>query len=262
MRMNTDISKSFMLRNSSTGNIITALICIPAVFLSLQLSGQITDSIKPCSLKIFDSRDSTFYSTVLIGTRCWMAENLNTGTRISLLKDQRDNGIIEKYCYDNKEENCKIYGGLYQWDEMMQYDSIPGSGGICLPGWQIPSAEDWCILSVFLDPTVRCDANGATGTIIGARMRSTGTIEDKTGSWYKPNVEATNESGFTVLPAGTRSIYSKFFYLGYHGYFWTSSSYNKPDAWFRYFKYSNTSIYQEHYFKASGYSVRCVRRER
>jgi uncharacterized protein (TIGR02145 family) len=250
-----------MLRNSFTGNIITALICIPAVFLSLQLSGQIPDATQPCGLEIFDSRDSSTYTTIQIGTQCWMAENLNAGTKISLLKDQRDNSIPEKYCYDNKEENCNLYGGLYQWDEMMQYDSIAGSQGICPPcgGWHIPSAEEWCILSRFLDPTVDCDTVGATGMTIGAMMRSTGTIEDKTGLWFRPNVEAANESGFTVLPAGTRSIYSKFFYLGYHGYFWTSSGYNKSEAWFRYFKYSNTSIYQEHYYKASGYSVRCVK---
>ncbi len=43
-----------------------------------------------------------------------------------------NNGIIEKYCYDNNEANCDIYGGLYQWNEMMQYVTTEGVQGICL----------------------------------------------------------------------------------------------------------------------------------
>jgi hypothetical protein len=37
---------------------------------------------------------------VLIGTQCWMAENLNIGTMIPTTQDMADNGIIEKYCYE------------------------------------------------------------------------------------------------------------------------------------------------------------------
>jgi hypothetical protein len=61
------------------------------------------------------------YNTVAIGYQCWLKENLNIGTRINGSQNQTDNGIIEKYCYDDNESNCDEYGGLYQWDEMMQY---------------------------------------------------------------------------------------------------------------------------------------------
>ncbi|MBI4646978.1 MAG: hypothetical protein HY738_10410 [Bacteroidia bacterium] len=34
---------------------------------------------------------------------------------------QTNNGIAEKYCYSNNSSNCDTYGGLYEWNEMMQY---------------------------------------------------------------------------------------------------------------------------------------------
>jgi uncharacterized protein (TIGR02145 family) len=189
-----------------------------------------------------------------------MAANLNTGTRISLVKDQRDNGILEKYCYDNKDENCKKYGGLYQWGEAMQYTSGPGGQGICPPGWRLPSDEEWCITTIYLDSTVNCRHFGASGNNLG-QLKSPGTIEAKTGLWYFPNEGSRAQSDFNALPAGTRSIYSKFFFLGYHAYFWSSTEHDAQNAWFWYLKYRNNGIYRENYFKASGYSVRCVKNE-
>ena len=41
-------------------------------------------------------------------------------------------------------------------------------------------------------------------TVAGGKMKSVGTIEDGTGLWYFPNLDATNSSGFTALPAGFR----------------------------------------------------------
>jgi uncharacterized protein (TIGR02145 family) len=49
-------------------------------------------------------------------------ENLNIGTRINGTQDDTDNEIIEKYCYDNSDSLCKIYGALYQWNEMKEYN--------------------------------------------------------------------------------------------------------------------------------------------
>ena len=46
-------------------------------------------------------------------------ENLNIGTRINGTQDDTDNGIIEKYCYDNSDSLCNIYGvytnGIRSW---------------------------------------------------------------------------------------------------------------------------------------------------
>jgi uncharacterized protein (TIGR02145 family) len=142
---------------------------------------------------------------------------------------------------------------------MMQYDTLTRVRGICPEGWHIPDDEEWCILVTYLDSTVECNTFGPTGESVSSKMRTTGILNKKTGLWFYPNREATNESGFSALPAGTRSIYSKFFYLGYHGYFWTSTQESDLQAWFWYLKYSNTAVYRESYFKRSGYSVRCIK---
>jgi hypothetical protein len=73
------------------------------------------------------------YPTVQIGTQCWMAKNLNIGTFVTSINtgsshsDVSNNGIIEKYCSNNDPNNCAVYGGLYDWDEVMDYDSIAGA---------------------------------------------------------------------------------------------------------------------------------------
>ena len=51
--------------------------------------------------------DGKTYNTAQIGTQCWLKENLNTGIMLDSTKVQANNGIIEKYCFDNKPVNCE-----------------------------------------------------------------------------------------------------------------------------------------------------------
>jgi uncharacterized protein (TIGR02145 family) len=102
-------------------------------------------------------------------------------------KDQADNGVIEKYCYEDTASNCDIYGGLYSWDEMMQYSYTEGGQGICPQGWHIPTSAEYNALSDFLGGE----------NVSGGKMKETGTAH-----WNSPNTGATNSSGFTALPGG------------------------------------------------------------
>ena len=95
------------------------------------------------------------YNTVLIGDQCWLKENLNVGTMIQTADNQSDNSVLEKYCYDNNEANCYTYGGLYQWNEAMQYTTNEGAQGICPEGWHIPTLAEFETLKA----TVGDDAN-------------------------------------------------------------------------------------------------------
>jgi len=96
-----------------------------------------------CGQTLSDPRDGKNYATVQIGTQCWMAQNLNVGTRIDGTATQANNGTIEKYCYSDNDANCTTYGGLYQWDEMMQYTTTQGVQGICPTGWHLPVDAEW-----------------------------------------------------------------------------------------------------------------------
>ncbi len=54
-----------------------------------------------CGDLLHDDRDEQTYTTVQIGSQCWMAENLNIGDQIPGSQNMTNNGTIEKYCYDN-----------------------------------------------------------------------------------------------------------------------------------------------------------------
>ena len=59
---------------------------------------------------------------------------MNIGIRIDGNVAQSDNELIEKYCYNNAEDSCDVYGGLYQWNEAMQYSLAEGVQGVCPEG--------------------------------------------------------------------------------------------------------------------------------
>jgi uncharacterized protein (TIGR02145 family) len=206
--------------------------------------------IPVCDETFIDTRDGQSYNAVQIGNQCWMAENLNIGIRIDGFSDQNDNTLIEKYCYNDDDANCNTYGGLYQWNEMMQYITIPGVQGICPAGWHVPTDEEWTTMSDYLDGEL----------IAGGKMKATGTIEEGTGFWHSPNTGATNESGFTVLPAGDRYDDGNYYDLGYYPFFWSSDETNDPGlSWSRYLLNSVTSIYRMNHDRDYGFSVRCVK---
>jgi len=137
----------------------------------------------------------------LIGTQCWFKENLNVGTMINGTHNQTNNSVIEKYCYNNLTSNCDIYGGLYQWGEMVQYLNgtsntttwnPPPTGnvqGICPTGWHIPKDAEWTVLTTYLGGV----------SVAGGAMKETGNAH-----WSSPNTGATNSSGFTALGSGLR----------------------------------------------------------
>ena len=128
---------------------------------------------------ITDERDGQVYPTVQIGDQCWMEQNLNIGKMIQKKEMQADNGIIEKYCYDNLEEYCDNFGGLYQWGEVISYSS--NSKGICPKGWHIPSEAEWQeLIQVLGGPK-----------IAGSQIKS----PDK-NYWYYPD----NVSAWTTSP--------------------------------------------------------------
>ena len=201
-----------------------------------------------CGNPLLDTRDNQTYNTVQIGTQCWMAENLNIGTMIPGSTEMTNNSIIEKYCYENNPANCNTYGGLYQWDEVMQYNTTPEIQGICPTGWHLPTDAEWTILTTFL---------GGEG-VAGGKMKTTGTIEAGTGLWYAPNTGATNESGFSVLPGGYRGYDGFFLYMGGYAPFWSSTENSTYGAWGRLLGFNNAGVDSDYDDKYYGFSSRCL----
>jgi uncharacterized protein (TIGR02145 family) len=188
--------------------------------------------------------DGNNYPTVTIGTQLWMAKNINVGIRIDGPQEQTNNSIIEKCCYNDLESYCDVYGGLYQWNEMMQYDTTPGVQGICPTGWHIPTDAEWTILTTFLGGE----------SVAGGKMKETGLTH-----WLSPNTGATNSSGFTALPGGYRhgAPYYSYDVLSEAGDFWSSTQWYTL-AWYRYVYWLGESVTRSSPNKIISLSVRCL----
>ena len=196
-----------------------------------------------CGNPITDPRDQQIYGTVEIGEQCWIAENLNIGEMINGTEEMTDNSVIEKYCYGNNPAYCDEYGGLYQWNEMMEYTTTPGVQGICPGGWHLPTDGEWTTLTDFLGGE----------SVAGGKMKETGTTH-----WNSPNTGATNESGFTALPGGNRHANGGFLNLGDGGLFWSSTENYTDSAWYWTLYYNNDGVSRNHVTESCGFSSRCL----
>ena len=201
--------------------------------------------------------EGQIYNTIQVFSQCWLNENLNAGTMIQGAEEMTDNGTLEKYCYDNDTNNCDIYGGLYQWNEMMQYTTQQGAQGVCPTGWHLPTDEEWKVLEGAVDSQYGIgdtiwDTSGIyRGFDAGANLKTT-------DGWYA-NGNGTDLYGFSVLPSGRREGDGSFFEMGKFGLIWTSTEYSYLYSRFRSFAYLGSSIPRGVWSKFYGHSVRCLR---
>jgi len=197
----------------------------------------------PCGQAIVFYGNVTYHS-VLIGSQCWLKENLNIGTRITGSQNQDPtNPTIEKYCFNDDSTNCSIYGGLYQWDEAMRSSVSPGAQGICPYNWHIPSDAEWSVLTAFL----------GGDSVAGTKMKST-------DGWYN-NGNGTNISGFNAFPGGNRGNNASFNNLTQLAYFWTSTQSDANESWNRKLGYDTAIVTKYNSFKTNGFSIRCIRNQ-
>mgnify|MGYP001575280427 CR=1 FL=1 len=217
-----------------------------------------------CGNTLVDSRDSKTYTTVTIGTQCWMAANLNVGTMITSCTngyagvcttggDTVQNqtgysgttcGSIQKYCYSDTEANCTANGGLYQWNQTMCGSTTAGVQGICPTGWHVPTdAEQYTLENYLKDTGQTCDANRSAVydcATAGTKLKSGGS------------------SGFVGLLSGYRGTGGSFGSLTSYAYFWSSVQ-SSTLAFDRGLHSSLTTVYRNAYDKANGFSVRCLK---
>ncbi|MDD3711051.1 MAG: FISUMP domain-containing protein [Patescibacteria group bacterium] len=200
-----------------------------------------------CGDNLTDSRDSNVYTTVEIDTQCWMAENLAYLPSVhsnSQFYTQGGSSLpgYGVYGYDGSDvptakaqDNYTTYGVLYNFFAVDQVN-------ICPTDWHVPTDAEWTILTTYLGGT----------TVAGGKMKQTGTT-----LWTSPNTGATNESGFTALPAGYRNTVGSFSDVANDVYFW-SSSVNNPNAWYRGLSYNSVGVYVSSGSQAYGFPVRCL----
>jgi len=196
--------------------------------------------------------DGNVYKTIQIGTQIWMAENLRTtkfndGASITQVTDdiEWEKLTTPGYCwYDNDPSSYKdTYGALYNWYAV-------NTEKLCPEGWHVPANAEWNILSNYL------------GADAGGKMKETGTIK-----WVNPNSGASNVSGFTAIPGGSRDPfyqewrYSTFGYLGYNSSWWSATEHSSPNVGYATWLFSDESNFSDEFqaVKIAGLSVRCLK---
>lgn len=190
-----------------------------------------------------DTRDGEVYKWLKIGNQIWMAENLkylpnnvtaNTGSNITPLY----------YVYGYNSTNVTSakatanfinYGVLYNW---------PAACQSCPNGWHLPSETEWTELSDYLFGVF----------IAGGKLKEKGNTH-----WIFPNTGATDETGFSALPGGSRNEDGTFDFIGSIGSWWSSS---ESDAFLsrRVYIWNNyTQLNRNDNSKTMGLSVRCLK---
>ena len=121
--------------------------------------------------------------------------------------------------------------------------------GLAPTGWHIPTDEEWTTLTNYLGGE----------DVAGGKMKSTGTAY-----WNSPNTDATNESGFSVLPGGFRYNYGSFYDFNNSAFFWSATEFDNTKAWIRTLNIYDGKVNRDYnansnYNKSFGASVRCLR---
>ena len=184
--------------------------------------------------------------TIVIGTQQWMEKNLDVltyrnGDIIPQVTDPTAWAALTTgaWCYYNNDvANGAIYGKLYNWY------AVNDARGLAPLGWHVPTDAEWTTLETTLGGE----------SVAGGKMKTTGTTR-----WVAPNTDATNESGFAGLPGGNRINNGTFSYVGFFGFWWSSTEDDTTSAWDRVLFYSNGLILRDGSSKKSGFSVRCLR---
>jgi uncharacterized protein (TIGR02145 family) len=184
-----------------------------------------------CGQNVTDVRDNKTYPTVQLGSQCWFAANLDYGTTIPGNLSQRDNCTPEKYCYSDGTGNCLTLGALYQWDELMQYDTIRSAQGFCPPGWHIPAESEW--LQLF--------------NLYGGN------------AYAGDSLKQGGPSAFNALLAGVRFNNQSWSFLNFTGFIWSSDEHGPGKSWAHGFNINNHGISFYPSNRSNGFSVRCLK---
>jgi len=190
--------------------------------------------------------NNTVIIPVQIGTQIWSARNIyvtnySNGDTIPQITDDTEWTAATggAWCYFNNDSaNDPIYGKLYN-----AY-AVNDPRGLAPSGWHIATDPEWGILSSYLGGNL----------VAGGKMKEGGTAH-----WNSPNAGATNTSGFTALPGGTRNIFAQFLSINQSINLWSSTPYNTESNWNYKIFYNGPTLVRYQGAPIDGFSVRLVK---
>jgi len=191
--------------------------------------------------------DGNVYKTIKIGGQTWMAENLKVthyrdGTPIPDIPDEDTWSKLTTGALCWMENDPPTYGDVY--GALYNFHAVVDARNLCPAGWHVPTIEEWRTLENYL----------------GGKEAAGGKMKDFASSlWKIKHLGASNESGFSAVPAGGRGQLGSPGDCGYYATWWSSTSHDADFAWHWGLHPSKSAIRSNPGHKASGFSVRCVK---
>ena len=105
-----------------------ALSIVAVLLLTVASVGQPQRTDEAIETTLLDSRDGQRYLTIVLADMVWFAQDLNYEAP-------------ESFCYDDLEENCRLYGRLYRWETAVSS---------CPVGWHLTTEYEWQALERWL----------------------------------------------------------------------------------------------------------------
>jgi len=135
----------------------------------------------------------------------WMTSNL-------------DLDIPGSYCYEDKKENCQLYGRLYSWESARNGCMLLGRG------WRLPASDEWKQLIV----------------VYSGLAKDSSEIRKEA---YKA-LMYPGDSKFNAVLGGGRDPEGQYSRLEAHGFYWTATENDSATAWFYNFGKGSQALFQ------------------
>lgn len=209
------------------------------------------------------------YHTVLIGSQCWMRENLRTTKFPDNTEIAQGTYTSSDPCYyDDSESDIPLAerGYLYNWSAAMHgaasSSSVPSEvQGICPDGWHLPSEAEWEVLKDYVSAQPEYTCSGNTDFI--AKAVASESWWNSYNGGCNPGDQRdspNNATGFSAVPAGTLGVYG-YNDAGYSAHFWSStenSGYTSAAIYYS-LDYDTNDFLWATTVKERRASVRCLR---
>ena len=228
-----------------------------------------TDGLPCPGIPTLTDINGNVYNTALIGSQCWMKENL----RATKFPDNTEIALgtytsSDPCYYDDSESDIPLAerGYLYNWSAAIHgaaSSSAAPSGvqGVCPNGWHLPSEAEWEALKEYVSAQPEYTCGGNTSNIAKAVASEFW--------WYNYNGgcnpgdqrnSSNNATGFSAVPAGTLGVYG-YDDAGYSAHFWSATENSGYTAAAIYYglDHDTSEFFMATTVKERRASVRCLR---
>ena len=235
----------------------------------MTFEGVQTDGLPCPGIPTLTDINGNVYNTALIGSQCWMKENL----RATKFPDNTEIALgtytsSDPCYYDDSESRIPLEerGYLYNWSAAMHgavsSSAVPsGVQGVCPNGWHLPSEAEWEALKEYVSAQPEYTCGGNTSNI--AKAMASELWWDSYNGGCNPGDQRTspnNATGFSAVPAGTLGVYG-YDDAGYSAHFWSATENSGYTAAAIYYSldYDTSEFVWATTVKERRASVRCLR---